>query len=42
VPIYALGSVKKTGMNTDWVAESVKSYVESARRYRAELRRLDR
>ncbi len=34
--------IKKTGMNTDWAQESVKSYVESARRYRAGLRRLDR
>ena len=34
-------TIKKTGMPAEWVEGSVKSYVESARRYRAELRRLD-
>ena len=33
--------IKKTGMTADWVEESVQTYVESARRYRAGLRRLD-
>ena len=34
-------TVKKTGLQAGQVEESVKSYAESARRYRAELRRLD-
>jgi carbonic anhydrase/acetyltransferase-like protein (isoleucine patch superfamily) len=34
-------TIKKTGMPAEWVEGSVKSYVESARRYRAELRRLN-
>jgi len=34
-------TVKKTGLPAGQVEESVKSYAESARRYRAELRRLD-
>ena len=34
-------TIKKTGLNTDWTQDSVQEYVESARRYRAELRRLD-
>jgi len=34
-------TIKKTGMPAGRIEESVKSYVESARRYRAELRRLD-
>jgi len=33
--------IKKTGVPAVWVETSVKSYLESARRYRAELRRLD-
>jgi carbonic anhydrase/acetyltransferase-like protein (isoleucine patch superfamily) len=33
--------IKKTGLPAGRVERSVKSYVESARRYRAELRRLD-
>ena len=34
--------IKKTGVSGDWVDGAVKQYVDSARRYRAELRRLDR
>ena len=34
-------TIRKTGMPAGWVQTSVQSYVESARRYRAELRRLD-
>jgi carbonic anhydrase/acetyltransferase-like protein (isoleucine patch superfamily) len=34
-------AIKKTSVPATWVETSVKSYVESARRYRAELRRLD-
>jgi carbonic anhydrase/acetyltransferase-like protein (isoleucine patch superfamily) len=34
-------TIKKTGMPADLVERSVKQYVESARRYRAELRRLE-
>jgi carbonic anhydrase/acetyltransferase-like protein (isoleucine patch superfamily) len=34
-------TIKKTGVSGDWVDGAVKTYVESARRYRAELRRLD-
>ena len=34
-------TIKRTGLDTRWIEGSVKSYVESARRYRAELRRLD-
>ena len=34
-------TIKKTGMPTEWVEGSVRSYLASARRYRAELRRLD-
>ena len=34
-------TIRRTGMSGDWVDGAVKQYVESARRYRAELRRLD-
>jgi carbonic anhydrase/acetyltransferase-like protein (isoleucine patch superfamily) len=34
-------TIRKTAMAADWVETSVKQYMESARRYRAELRRLD-
>jgi carbonic anhydrase/acetyltransferase-like protein (isoleucine patch superfamily) len=34
--------IKKTGVPGDWVDGAVKTYLSSARRYRAELRRLDR
>jgi carbonic anhydrase/acetyltransferase-like protein (isoleucine patch superfamily) len=34
-------TIKKTNMPSEWVKESVQSYIASARRYRAELRRLD-
>jgi carbonic anhydrase/acetyltransferase-like protein (isoleucine patch superfamily) len=34
--------IRRTGVAADWVEESVKTYAESARRYRAGLRRLDR
>ncbi len=34
-------TVRKTGMPAEWVQASVQSYVESARRYRAGLRRLE-
>jgi carbonic anhydrase/acetyltransferase-like protein (isoleucine patch superfamily) len=34
-------TIKKTNMPTEWVKASVQSYIASARRYRAELRRLD-
>jgi carbonic anhydrase/acetyltransferase-like protein (isoleucine patch superfamily) len=34
--------IKKTGVSGDWVDGAVKTYLSSARRYRAELRRLDR
>jgi carbonic anhydrase/acetyltransferase-like protein (isoleucine patch superfamily) len=33
-------TIKKTNMPTEWVEESVQSYIASARRYQAELRRL--
>ena len=35
-------TIKRTAVSGDWVDEAVKTYVESARRYRSELRRLDR
>jgi len=35
-------TIKRTGVSGDWVDGAVKQYVESARRYRAGLRRLDR
>jgi carbonic anhydrase/acetyltransferase-like protein (isoleucine patch superfamily) len=34
-------TIKKTNMPADWVEGSVQSYLASARRYRAELRRLN-
>jgi carbonic anhydrase/acetyltransferase-like protein (isoleucine patch superfamily) len=34
-------TIKKTGLSADLTADAVKTYVESARRYRAGLRRLD-
>jgi carbonic anhydrase/acetyltransferase-like protein (isoleucine patch superfamily) len=34
-------TIKKTAVTADWVETSVKQYVESARSYRAGLRRLD-
>ena len=34
--------IKRTGVSGDWVDGAVQQYVSSARRYRAELRRLDR
>src|SRR5215469_5666372 len=34
-------TIKRTGVSGDWVDGAVKQYVSSARRYRAELRRLD-
>ena len=46
VPPHALAAgvpatIKRTGVSGDWVDGAVKQYVETARRYRAELRRLD-
>jgi carbonic anhydrase/acetyltransferase-like protein (isoleucine patch superfamily) len=46
VPSQALAAgvpamIKRTGVSGDWVDGAVKQYVESARRYRAELRRLE-
>jgi carbonic anhydrase/acetyltransferase-like protein (isoleucine patch superfamily) len=46
VPPHALAAgvpatIKRTGVSGDWVDGAVKHYVETARRYRAELRRLD-
>ena len=35
-------TIKRTGVSGDWVDGAVQQYVSSARRYRAELRRLDR
>jgi carbonic anhydrase/acetyltransferase-like protein (isoleucine patch superfamily) len=35
-------TIKKTAVSGDFVDEAVKTYVESARRYRSELRRLHR
>jgi carbonic anhydrase/acetyltransferase-like protein (isoleucine patch superfamily) len=35
-------TIKKTAVSEDFVDEAVKTYVESARRYRSELRRLHR
>ena len=34
-------TIKKTNMPTEWVEGSVQSYIASARRYQAELRRLN-
>ena len=34
-------TIRRTGVSGDWVDGAVKQYVSSARRYRAELRRLD-
>ena len=34
-------TIKRTGVSGDWVDDAVKQYVSSARRYRAELRRLE-
>jgi carbonic anhydrase/acetyltransferase-like protein (isoleucine patch superfamily) len=34
-------TIKKTGLPGEWVEASVQSYLASARRYQAELRRLD-
>jgi carbonic anhydrase/acetyltransferase-like protein (isoleucine patch superfamily) len=46
VPSRALAAgvpamIKRTGVSGDWVDGAVKQYVETARRYRAELRRLE-
>ena len=46
VPAHALAAgvpavIKRTGVSGDWVDGAVKQYVESARRYRTELRRLE-
>jgi carbonic anhydrase/acetyltransferase-like protein (isoleucine patch superfamily) len=35
-------TIRRTGVSGDVAARAVKTYLESARRYRAELRRLDR
>jgi carbonic anhydrase/acetyltransferase-like protein (isoleucine patch superfamily) len=47
VPARALAAgvpatIKKTDVPGDWVEDAVKTYIASARRYRAGLRRLDR
>jgi carbonic anhydrase/acetyltransferase-like protein (isoleucine patch superfamily) len=34
-------TIRRTGVSGDWVDSAVKTYLESARRYRSELRRLD-
>jgi hypothetical protein len=34
--------LRKVGPDPDWLAYAVKTYVDGGRRYRTELRRLDR